>query len=268
MEDLSGSLTPARPSGEVPISQAQDTHLSQFPPSSGPLMASSTPAGFSVPPTAATSMITIVPMDENGNLLSISRPQTAGGAGSGVHSEAAGKDQGSEQDAASKGADVDDNRQKSFSAPLAETVQQRALTFLLVSGRRWTMKFDLDTTIGRVKELVWNAWPSEWQSEQPPAPSYLRILYVGKMLQDDDTLSKLSVPPPTIHPTTSAPSPSPTIVHLSIRPVPLPSEDEGDLKKKGTRTVRRAMQRSTNSASGEVNAEEVPSGSCCGCVIS
>ena len=37
---------------------------------------------------------------------------------------------------------------------------QIALTFLLVSGRRRTMSFDPETTVGRVKELVWNAWPS------------------------------------------------------------------------------------------------------------
>jgi hypothetical protein len=72
------------------------------------------------------------------------------------------------------------------------------------------MSFDPETTIGRVKELVWNTWPegvcvpifvlfrahitslvidNEWQSERPPAPSYLRLLYLGKMLQDDDTLT-------------------------------------------------------------------------------
>jgi len=34
------------------------------------------------------------------------------------------------------------------------------LTFLLVSGRRRTMSFDPAITIGRVKELVWNAWPA------------------------------------------------------------------------------------------------------------
>lgn len=37
---------------------------------------------------------------------------------------------------------------------------QTSLTFLLVSGRRRTMSFEPDTTVGRVKELVWNAWPS------------------------------------------------------------------------------------------------------------
>jgi len=66
---------------------------------------------------------------------------------------------------------------------------QVSLTFLLVSGRRRSMSFEPETTIGRVKELVWNAWPSEWQDERTAAPSYLRILYLGKILQDDDTLA-------------------------------------------------------------------------------
>jgi hypothetical protein len=33
----------------------------------------------------------------------------------------------------------------------------------------------------------------EWQDERPPAPSYLRILYLGKILQDDDTLTSASI---------------------------------------------------------------------------
>jgi len=37
---------------------------------------------------------------------------------------------------------------------------QTVLTFLLVSGRRRTMSFDPETTVGRVKELVWNTWPN------------------------------------------------------------------------------------------------------------
>lgn len=47
------------------------------------------------------------------------------------------------------------------SSPTAvPTVPQIGLTFLLISGRRRSMTFDPDATIGRVKELVWNAWPS------------------------------------------------------------------------------------------------------------
>lgn len=37
---------------------------------------------------------------------------------------------------------------------------QVALTFLTISGKRRTMSFDPEATIGRVKELVWNAWPN------------------------------------------------------------------------------------------------------------
>ena len=39
---------------------------------------------------------------------------------------------------------------------------------------------------------------TEWQDERPPSPSYLRVLYLGKILQDEDTLaSKLYLPYPT-----------------------------------------------------------------------
>lgn len=33
-----------------------------------------------------------------------------------------------------------------------------------------------------------HATTTDWQDERPPAPSYLRILYLGKILQDEDTL--------------------------------------------------------------------------------
>ena len=37
---------------------------------------------------------------------------------------------------------------------------QTYLTFLLISGKRRTMAFEPDTSVGRVKELVWNSWPA------------------------------------------------------------------------------------------------------------
>ncbi|KAF8651628.1 hypothetical protein AX16_004669 [Volvariella volvacea WC 439] len=37
---------------------------------------------------------------------------------------------------------------------------QTTLTFLLITGQRKIMSFDPETTVGRVKELVWNAWPN------------------------------------------------------------------------------------------------------------
>jgi len=42
---------------------------------------------------------------------------------------------------------------------------QVALTFLLVSGCRKSQSFDPETTVGRVKELVWNAWPTRDSGE-------------------------------------------------------------------------------------------------------
>lgn len=30
---------------------------------------------------------------------------------------------------------------------------------------------------------------TDWQDDRPPAPSYLRVLYLGRMLQDDETLN-------------------------------------------------------------------------------
>jgi len=43
--------------------------------------------------------------------------------------------------------------------PEVPQTPQVSLTFLLVSGKRRMMSFDPDITVGRAKELVWNAWP-------------------------------------------------------------------------------------------------------------
>ena len=60
--------------------------------------------------------------------------------------------------------EVDEEMDDSDAQPVAEDAipqtAQVSLTFLLVSGRRRTMGFDPETTVGRVKELVWNAWPN------------------------------------------------------------------------------------------------------------
>ncbi|KAJ7929025.1 ubiquitin-related domain-containing protein [Mycena leptocephala] len=144
--------------------------------------------------------------------------------------------------------------------PAVPQTPQTALTFLLVSGRRRTMAFDPATTVGRVKELVWNAWPSEpeWQAERPPAPSYLRILYLGKMLQDEDTLASQSSP---------TPAPPPTIVHLSIRAYAPPSDD-APKKKKSTRRRAATDPASADSVPGAPGADEdADNGGGCCCVI-
>ncbi|OBZ77356.1 Ubiquitin-like protein 3 [Grifola frondosa] len=146
----------------------------------------------------------------------------------------------------------DDEPEDAVEQPIPQT-PLIALTFLLISGRRRTMSFEPETTVGRVKELVWNAWPNEWQDERPPAPSYLRILHLGKILQDDEILDKLSFP--TYLPSSA---PTPTIVHLSVRSYAPPTEDTP--KKKRRRTGSQNV-----SSGGELGQEEnVP---CCSCVI-
>lgn len=50
------------------------------------------------------------------------------------------------------------NSSQSGSSP--ELPSQISLTILLVNGKRKVMIFDSRTTVGRVKELVWNTWPN------------------------------------------------------------------------------------------------------------
>ncbi|KAF8067986.1 ubiquitin-related domain-containing protein [Lyophyllum atratum] len=148
----------------------------------------------------------------------------------------------------------------SAQAPVPQSPQV-FITFLVISGRRRTMSFEPETTLGRVKELVWNAWPSEseWEDERPLAPSYIRVLYLGKMLQDDDTLSKLKFP---THTPQSSPGPIPTIVHLSVRPYAPPGEN--DLKKKRARN--RTSDANPQPSTGN-DGEQNRGAGCCGCIV-
>ncbi|KAJ7126096.1 hypothetical protein C8R44DRAFT_618182 [Mycena epipterygia] len=144
--------------------------------------------------------------------------------------------------------------------PVPQT-PQTGLTFLLVEGRRRTMAFDPETTVGRVKELVWSAWPAEpeWQDDRPPAPAYLRILYLGKILQDEDTLAKLAFP---AHTPGEPTPPPPTIVHLSVRSHAPPPDD--------TPKKRKSMRRrdtATDAAGGPASdANDDDAGGCC-CIV-
>ncbi|KZT10411.1 uncharacterized protein LAESUDRAFT_711601 [Laetiporus sulphureus 93-53] len=141
---------------------------------------------------------------------------------------------------------------------VGEDEERIYLTFLLISGRRRTMVFGREDSVGRVKEVVWDGWPddadlsgrrfADWE-ERPPTPSYLRILYLGKILQDEDTLEKWSFP---ITPPHAAAPPAPPVVHLSIRAA-LPVEEEPKKRRRRGKSV-----------AGEEPGEEA--GCCGGCV--
>jgi len=196
----------------------------------------------------------------------VSRVRTSG-EGRGTERPGAEGNEGEEEEEGDDDADDDVDPEKGRARREDEEVPQIpqvVLTFLLVSGRRRTMAFDPETTIGRAKELVWNAWPNEWQDERPPAPSYLRILYLGKILQDDDTLAKWSFPvtqpaaPSTPPQQQQQQHQQPTIVHLSIRAY-APAGAEDAPKKK-----RRRGGAGVTAGAGEEAGEEA---GCCSCVI-
>ncbi|KIP02149.1 hypothetical protein PHLGIDRAFT_20517 [Phlebiopsis gigantea 11061_1 CR5-6] len=151
---------------------------------------------------------------------------------------------------------ADEQAEREPEIPLTPQV---SLTFLLVTGRRRTMSFEPETTVGRAKELVWNAWPNEWQDERPPAPSYLRILYLGKMLQDDDTLTKVGfpshIPASCSAQASDVAAANATVVHLSVRSIPPTGIKDAPKKKSIGRS---------NIEQGE--DAETP-GCCTGCVI-
>lgn len=54
-------------------------------------------------------------------------------------------------------------------AVVVPQVPQTLVQFLLVSGRRRSMAFVPETTVGRVKELAWNTWPNGTSATFPPS---------------------------------------------------------------------------------------------------
>ncbi|WVO23969.1 uncharacterized protein IAS62_005327 [Cryptococcus decagattii] len=114
---------------------------------------------------------------------------------------------------------------------------------LIISGQSHVFSFSPETTVGRVKELIWSSWPKEWTDPaQPPSPKYLRLLYSGRILQDDSTLSSNHLPL-----TTS--SDMPTVIHISVRSFSI-KDDEA---KKPSALARSLSRRSHPAAEEEVS---------------
>ncbi|KAJ3371725.1 hypothetical protein GGF31_002704 [Allomyces arbusculus] len=83
-----------------------------------------------------------------------------------------------------------------------------SLTLLLVSGdRRAGWLFDATTTVKGVKAAVLAAWPSEWPGDRPTHVSQLRLLHLGKFLDDNTTLQESHIAPGET-----------TVVHLLVGP--------------------------------------------------
>ncbi|KAK1921727.1 ubiquitin-related domain-containing protein [Papiliotrema laurentii] len=120
---------------------------------------------------------------------------------------------------------------------------------LIISGDSHVFSFEPETTVGRMKELIWSMWPQEWSAPaQPPSPSFLRVLHAGRVLSDESTLSSNNLP-------ASVSSRTPTVIHLSVRSFSIRAEDEEPKKQSLLHPVR----------SRNTPAEEEVGG--CKCVI-
>ncbi|RSH78262.1 uncharacterized protein EHS24_002727 [Apiotrichum porosum] len=136
-------------------------------------------------------------------------------------------------------------------APAPEPTPMVHVRVLIISGQNHTFSFEPETTVGRMKELIWSMWPSEWTSPaQPPNPSWLRVLYAGRVLSDDSTLTSNNLP-------ASMTASLPTVIHLSVRSFSIRGEDDAKkgLHRISTRTSTHRNQHSEEDVGG------------CSCVI-
>ncbi|KAG9289055.1 hypothetical protein G9A89_015604 [Geosiphon pyriformis] len=69
-----------------------------------------------------------------------------------------------------------------------EAFTEVRLTLLLVSGKRHTFKCKPTDIVGTVKKRVFDNWPKEWADETPAAVSNLKIVHLGRFLEDGSTL--------------------------------------------------------------------------------
>jgi len=82
------------------------------------------------------------------------------------------------------------------------------LECLLISGRRKRFEFDPSVEVRDVRHYVWRNWPQEWNEDCPNDIYRIRLLYLGRFLDDDVKLESLDLPIGI-----------PTIVHLVLRPI-------------------------------------------------
>jgi len=143
-------------------------------------------------------------------------------------------------------SEENETSQKGKITPPVPMVHLRAL---IISGESHVFTFEPETTVWRMKELIWSMWPSSWTSPtQPPSPSFLRILHAGRILGDDSTLASNGLPA-VLAPTT------PTVIHVSVRSFSIRAEEDS----KKTSNVEPVV------GARRGRDEEVRSG--CGCII-
>ncbi|ORY06830.1 hypothetical protein K493DRAFT_273933 [Basidiobolus meristosporus CBS 931.73] len=92
------------------------------------------------------------------------------------------------------------------------------ITFLLLSGKRHSLTFQPSNTIGEVKQYLFDNWPSEWTEGQPTSPASLKIVHLGRFLENSSTIASTKIN-----------TQQENIVHLTIK---IPSQtDSNDTNK-------------------------------------
>jgi hypothetical protein len=81
---------------------------------------------------------------------------SSGGGGGGAPAPAPTQPEGGEPEGVVSAVEAE----ATATTVVVPQVPQTLVQFLLVSGRRRSMAFVPETTIGRVKELAWNSWPN------------------------------------------------------------------------------------------------------------
>ncbi|XP_022689785.1 ubiquitin-like protein 3 isoform X2 [Varroa jacobsoni] len=68
------------------------------------------------------------------------------------------------------------------------------LRLILVSGKTKDFLFSPAASAGDIAQSVYEAWPTEWAAEKVERAEILRLIYQGRFLHADVTLSALALP--------------------------------------------------------------------------
>lgn len=134
------------------------------------------------------------------------------------------------------------------------------LTLLLITGLRITIKMDShylashssltafsdpeQVLIGSFKSCIYSCWQDDWTVAPPTTPDCIRLIYLGKVLQDDQTFEQCKVTNENSH----------NVIHLSVKPASFELENPDKVKQPKGRFRNR---------SGQADGESRSSGGCC-----
>jgi hypothetical protein len=130
------------------------------------------------------------------------------------------------------------------------------LTLLVISGLRITMKLDSHylashssltafshpekVSIGAFKSCIYSCWQEDWGATAPASSASIRLIYLGKVLQDDQTFEECKIISENAH----------NVVHLSVKSASFELEPSDKVKQPKGRFRNRSGQGEGESRSG------------------